>query len=477
MGMASMSGGWRSGAWRGAGAALLALALVAPAGCDEKSEAGEKIAEAERALSALNAGGASSAAEAQRVATYDRVLAMLRPVATSGTTAEKSAAQTIIGQVDAGKGQVRAAEAARLERGALMQIGRAGDQIDLIVSHTALAESLAAYDPEPEHDALDAEMAGVEGALAKARQRQSSVQGQVASLTERAGSRREQAAALRQQENDLRQRALGLPAVERPEMVRQAVDAQRQADTLEAEVVMITAGLDQMARVLAEIGAEIQQSSTQRDLLTAAKGEVDARARATAEQAEAAREAAKKAAVRMRAAIQEVETLRQGPMAAAYAESVELHEAALSALRSAGAGPSGDESRIAAAVVTGVVHQALADLYRERARASEIYGDMLERAVGAAGGMPEGRDAGTILTGVDASIEEWYGKSEEAYAGAVESFEKVGGRGAVGERVERVIAAIKAEEETPVEGGTAPEGGAIEEGVDESVGGGEEGPG
>ncbi len=477
MGMVSKRSGWRAGLGRGAGSVLLALALAGPAGCDERSEAGEAIAEAERALSALNAGGASAAADAARVATYDRVLGMLRPVASGGTPAEKSAAQTIIAQVNAGKGQVRAAEAARLERGALMQMERATDQIDLIVSHLALAQSLAAYDPKPEHDDLDAAMAEVEGALAKSRQRQSSVQGQVAALTERADSRRQQAGALRQQENDLRQRALGLPAVERPEMVRQAVEAQRRADTLEAEVVMITAGLDQMARVLAEIDAEIGQSSKQRDLLTAAKGAVDARARVTAEQADAAREAAKRAAAKMGAAIQDVQTLREGPMAAAYAEAVELHEGALSALRSAGAGPSGDESRIAAAVVAGVVQQALADLYRERARASELYGDVLERAAGAAGGMPEGRDAGNILTGVDASIEGWYAKSEEAYAGAVESFEKVGGRGAVGERVERVIAAIKVEEETPVEGGEAPEGGALEEGVDESVGGGVEGAG
>jgi len=336
-----------------------------------------------------------------------------------------------------------------------MRIQRAGDQIDLVLSHSALAESLGAYDPSAERAALEEEGARIDESLAKARERRTAVQAQVDSLRQRSDSRRAQADGLRERENDLRERAVGLPAAERPAVVQQAVDAQRQADTLEAEVVMIAAGLAQLERVGAEIDAEIGQLTTQRSLLDAAGREVDARAATMQEQAAEAREAAKRAASRMRALIQEIETERSGPLAAAYGAAASLYESALGGLRSgSGAAGSDPEVRTANAVMMGVAQQAMGDLNRQRASATELYVELLERAANAAPESSESREAAGLLGAAREAMDAHDAAADGAYAAAVESYGRAGGRGEVAARVERIIAAIRVDEpqEAPVEG-------------------------
>lgn len=353
-----------------------ALALLC--GCEPKEDAAANaIKNATIRLANLAPDAVRPGMSAQdQVSEFTQVAQSMQQVAATGTSTQKSAANVLIARAYLAAAEPHAQRAAELERTLLDLASEVRGHASTWEQQSSRAQTLAGYNPTKELSEIAAEVNDVNARQAEREERLSELKlqlgqlnGQIELATDRAKQERLTEAQLTGQAN----RTSGQPALD---LVYQATDHRRQADTLEQQAGGLSAKAAALAPQITQIEVEIESLQTLRDQLSLSRDAVQQRALTSREQAAEARELANAAQTRINTLVAEIEVLRTGELREANDAAIEALE---SGERAATAATSDQGLRTEATMIQGRINHAMGSLHLARESSLEPLGSLMSK--------------------------------------------------------------------------------------------------
>ncbi len=265
-----------------AGAAMLAVLV----GCDNEDASSVALRTASNELSALMPRSAVPASDAHAQNRYQSIIQDMRAVTADGNTTQKASANLFISRANYGLALPRAEAVQQLQADlrARMNVSRA--MYGRLLTHRALEEAAAAYDPAPELAEIDTETARIADEIVVTERAKAVADEVVAKLLSEASSNRDQSRQLRAVEADLRQQVLTTDDYgEAARLMVQTQTVRRNADQFEITASDLEARAARAAPESEEIQRQIDRLRNQSALLLQSRTDVLARAQATRDEA------------------------------------------------------------------------------------------------------------------------------------------------------------------------------------------------
>lgn len=423
-------------------AGLLTLMAGAGAGCDQRSQAAEALAQSQRELTTLGLADGLSASDARREKVYKDVIARLQPVAGEGNESQSGAASALLAQAHAGLGEIHTDRAVEAAGRAMAQVRLLGSLIDRRDGHVALVAAMSAYDPSSDAAALRSQLSERRTELSTAQARVGELAARIAGLEATLAEHTGAASSLRAEEGELRARSLDAEQGERLSVVERAVEKQRGADAAEGKATGVRAQIALVAPELAAARTVVERVEKQIKFLQDGEKQIKALQAADREQAQVNRGAADEAGQELARRAEELGTHFKEQVEPEFDAAFKSFAAALRAASSAkGAGPN---DRTLAQLEKARIQQSLAGAHRSRAIVQSIRADVLgelaraQPSIGGAESFASGASEASAAAAVS------YAAAAEAYAAAIEALGSAGGRGELSEKLERIVRDIEA---------------------------------
>lgn len=419
---------------RAAGLAL-AVAVAGPwlAGCDRDDPVAAAIQRATVDLGVISPGSAMSATPALDAQSYTKIIAALKSVSGKGGDGQQASVDLLTARAQLGLATQTAADAAELERVALLNIAGVRAALQEYFSYSAQATALSQFDPAPLLADLDKQITAREADLTKARKSKQDIDAQIAALRAQSQAKLDMAAAEHKIEAELRQQAIRVSNTEAADLIVQANEHRRIADAFDVEASLLDAQAAQIAPRSPEAQLLIDQITNQRDQLGKGREEVENRARVTREQASKAKAAQAQAADAVDAAYKALIASREGDLPKKYDEAAkQFGDAAASAKRAEKANKS------QAALAIGDARQSLGDLNWARARgiaSAQATSNLLATANPA---LPQKAEYAKQAADQAAAQKAALDAATEAYEAAKSAYEGSGVKGDAAARIEEV---------------------------------------
>lgn len=429
---------------------LAAAAIVSIAGgCERRDPQARALVEAKNTLAAAGSGGSSAAPKSTLEASYAKVLATVKEDG-DASDATKAINAAMSGNALGGQGELAAGEFREADARLLMALNAAKAKLGLYASQRGLAASLSGYDPQTDIARFDDQINERERELAAAKKSLADNEAKVNEIRGRAKAKADQARSMMEALGPQRESLLNASSADRPTLAKQLNDARRQAEAVMKESELLDAEAAEIAPRSIEHDLKVKQVEQQIAALNSAKGKARELAASLAQQAAEATKGAEQTGVELAAAVASVQTLLADDVKPAF-------EAALSKLSQAagkfGQSRGGPEQGLQS-VSVGVAAQAVGSLQRE-------YGDVLARVAAVLDMAAKTQPPIAGASDFAAAGETIAGESKQAFAAALEQYEKAkssmrsGGSAEVRERMDLLSRKI---DETWVRlGGVPPE--------------------
>ena len=394
--------------------AVAAAALPALCGCNDSDANADSLQQAEATLAALNS---SPAAPDFVASTHGSVRQSVSGVISSGTDAQKAAAQLLTGQTYVGDAELAASRAAELELASTHLLGQAQMLAGrLYLWRHARAAAAESYDPSEHVSEIDAALREAQTLRTEQLGTQTGLQDTLARLEQAVQNGTADARAKRAAEVELRDAALELSGDERAEMAQRVFDAQRTADAadrdvadLEAQIAMTRPALREAEHTVAGTDRLIELLRTSREALQ----ERESRGQRTAQ---VDRQQAAGAASELEDLLAELHELRTGELASAYDDATGHYRSALTNLR----GASSADSSLG--LWLAVAQHANAEFLSSRAGCEARYAEFLESLAAMTPRLPyageiqsRAREAGESASVLDSDARDAYGQASSGF--------------------------------------------------------------
>ncbi|MCA9278537.1 MAG: hypothetical protein H6815_07745 [Phycisphaeraceae bacterium] len=355
---------------RSAGLVVSATLIAGLVACDPKEDtAGNIIKAAQLKLSELAPSSINPLlTHEEQISQFSSVAQTLQQVASSGSTAQKNAANILIARAHLAAGEPHAQQATELERQMLDMASEIRGYAATWEQQSSRAETLSSYDPTKELATIDTELkeamqrtADRNERLAELKSELQQVEAQVQLALQRAKDERQTEATLIGQSN----RASGQTALD---YFEQATTHRRNADLLEQQAGGLSAKAEALTPQVDQIVIEIDSLGSLREQLNQAKEAVRKRQESSRSQAAEARELANAAQSQIKSLVGQVQAIRTSDLPSTVEAAIESYEAGLQA---ATAATSDKNLRTEATMIKGRTSHGIGSLYLAREAALE----------------------------------------------------------------------------------------------------------
>lgn len=422
----------------------LALALLAIAGCGEGDSGAVSVKEAADTLAALHAGGAAVPAAELRQATYEKVAGMASR-AQGEPGADPSTAASLAAQAASGLGDLAAAEASDRERDLTAIADRLRADFDFRQAQMALAIAFDRQAAAIDVAAEDKRIAELEAQITKVGERVKSRKAAIEALKQQAADASANAHTARGEEGKLRAAAAALSPRERGEILQQAFEAQRQADSFEGQSSILLAQVASKEPLLNEArqenkGLETRLSLARKTRKTAAERKTSLRTDAAEVRADAG-----SAEARVVATLEEIMAARKGDLSAAYKRAADNYERAIAQFRRAAQGVSSD-LRSTYTMQRGVTAQRLAGVLAARADAAASLLAVMRNPLQATPAFDAASDVQSAFDALDSERRAALLAANQSLQDAFNAFDSAAGglRGGARERMDALVSVLRA---------------------------------
>lgn len=435
----------RQRAARLAAAVGLFLGAFAMPACDGEDDTTNAIEQAQRTLASTHIGGAAATTEDFREQRYATVVSALRPVADSGSDAQRAAAQALLSQAQAGQADILAGRAQAMERDAMAEAATLRSAFEnLVVGLRAQAAAGASGGASADQQQTATLARQVEAERAEAQSRLASLRSEIESIRRQMSAAEAAAAEARSREASLRAELLPAEGESRTDLAVRAVAAQREAAAYERERATLDSRLSVLQPEAEQVQREIDSLTTRIELLEASRGRMQSLDQTMRDRAAEDQRLASEAAERLVNDLAALDDMRESDLAGAWDSAISAYEQAIGSMRQASnAAPRTD--RTAAMISLGSLQQSLGDLHGARARGQARYASLLERLLDAEPAMPRVGMIGQYIERVRNDEAAWREAARGAYEDARASYQQSGARGEVGARIDALVERLGAD--------------------------------
>lgn len=410
---------------------LLGAALSA---CEKEDSAAIALAAAERSLSAIHPGGATSAPASQRESVYAQTISTLQAPMRDGTEAQRDAAGLLLARSHAGLSRIHADRAETIERNLLDLSTQMMAQLDRSIMESSLGSAMAGVDFSNERVEYDQALGDVEVRTSEAQAARRSLQSEIDRLKSLVAEKTEVVNQSRAALSSIRSSVLDATASEAAELVRQGYQIQRVIASVEIEASNLSAELEKLQPRLDEQDRLLRGLSDERAQLTEARARVSMREQDARQQAQTSQANALAAAEEVAKYLNTIESLRAGELAEHWRLAIEAAEKAAQS-----AGQARGVDRATSSLIRGETQQRIAEMHSAVARGLERYQLLLDATLGAPAASSLTAQAREIRTRIESEYAEASRAAADAAAEAAGSYQGASVRDPeVRERLDRV---------------------------------------
>lgn len=423
---------------------LLLCAGVMPA-CDGDDGSTDAIEEAQRTLASAHIGGAAATTEDLREQRYATVVSTLRPVANTGSDAQRAAAQALLSQAQAGQADILADRAQAMEREAMADASTLRSAFEnLVVGLRAQAEAGTTGGTSADQQQAATQVRQIESERAEAQSHLASLRSEIESIRQQMSAAEAAAAEARSREASLRAELLGAVGASRTDLTVRAVEAQREAAAYERERATLDSRLSVLQPEAEQVQREIDSLTRRIELLEASRERMQTLDQTMRDRAAEDLRSAAEAAEQLVNDLAALDDMRESDLASAWDSAISAYEQAIGSMRQASnAAPRAD--RTDAMISLGSLQQSLAELHAARARGQARYAMLLERLLEAEPALPRASMIRQYLERVRNSEASQREAARSAYEDARTSYQQSGARGEVGERIDALVERLDAD--------------------------------
>lgn len=353
---------------------ILALSLACGAGvllggCDDSAEASRALDNAQASLVALHAGTTPPPAESVE-SINKQIRQTLAPALADDSV--RGAAKLIEGQTHLGDAEASMYTAERLEVEAGAMIAEAQSLAGRLYAwRHARADAAGSFAPDESVSDIDGAISTAQGERSALINEREGIGARLTRLEDASEAARNEVRTLREREVSLRDGSISLDGEARLTAIRDAFDAQREADNVLARASDLEAQAAQLRPTIEELDRRIDGAEGLVELLRASRESLQERGARHARTAQVDREQANVAAGRLESLLDELHAFRTDELEPAYAAAAASFSKAQASLRSA-------SSEGASGLWLATAQHGQASLALARSGSAERYADALE---------------------------------------------------------------------------------------------------